>query len=203
MKHLWVVLCLIAFAVTAASAQQFQIDVVYLSDGSTTRGIVVEQIPGAYLKIRTQGGSVLVFKMSEVLKVTTELPQQIPIQKKSPGVALALSFLVVGAGQAYNDEIDMAIVHWLIAAGSLSLVYVGLEDNYFGYDPNDDDHYATIGIIFGLGNWIVSMITAPISAHEINEKYRRSQDITLLRDRLILEPYTSRKARGVMLSLRF
>ena len=56
-------------------AQNWQ-EVVYLKNGSVIRGLVIEQQPGASLKIQTADGSLFVFQMSEVEKITKELPQQ-------------------------------------------------------------------------------------------------------------------------------
>lgn len=48
------------------------VDVVYLKNGGIRRGIIVEQVPGESLKIKTNDGSVYVFKMDEISKITKE-----------------------------------------------------------------------------------------------------------------------------------
>jgi hypothetical protein len=48
------------------------VDVVYLKNGSIIRGIIVEQIPDVSIKIKTADGSLFVFKMSEIEKITKE-----------------------------------------------------------------------------------------------------------------------------------
>lgn len=48
------------------------VDVVYLKNGGVRRGIIIEQVPGESLKIKTNDGSVYVFKMDEILKITKE-----------------------------------------------------------------------------------------------------------------------------------
>jgi len=48
------------------------VDVVYLKNGGVRRGIIIEQIPGKSLKIKTNDGSVYVFKMDEIEKITKE-----------------------------------------------------------------------------------------------------------------------------------
>lgn len=52
-------------------AQEMQ-DVVYLKNGSVIRGMVIEQVPGKSLKIKTADGSVFVYSMEEVEKITKE-----------------------------------------------------------------------------------------------------------------------------------
>lgn len=47
-------------------------EVVYLKNGSIIRGTIVEQIPNLSLKIATSDGSIFVYKMEEVEKITKE-----------------------------------------------------------------------------------------------------------------------------------
>lgn len=58
-----------------AYAQQW-IEVVYLKNGGQIRGVVIEQVPGESLKIQTSDGSIFVFQMSEVEKITKEQIQR-------------------------------------------------------------------------------------------------------------------------------
>lgn len=58
-------------AFTCMHAQALQ-DVVHLKNGSRIKGVVVEQIPNVSLKIRIADGSVFVYPMSEVEKITKE-----------------------------------------------------------------------------------------------------------------------------------
>lgn len=51
------------------------IDVVYLKNGSVIRGMVIEQTPNVSLKIQTKDGSIFVYKMEEVEKMTKELSE--------------------------------------------------------------------------------------------------------------------------------
>lgn len=140
-------------------------EVVYLKNGSVVRGIIVEQIPNETLRIRTQGGSEFVFQMSEVLKITKELPVFEPpspvrlpppgsyIQQKDPTMAAILSFLLPGTGQFYVEERNRAYVHWLVYGVSIGFLVKAAEDNYIifddSYDPDDDDGYGLIGAYCG------------------------------------------------------
>jgi hypothetical protein len=47
--------------------------VVYLKNGSVIRGMIIEQTPNVSLKIQTKDGSIFVYKMEEVSKMTKEL----------------------------------------------------------------------------------------------------------------------------------
>ena len=196
-----------------AEAQGIE-EVVYLKNGSVVRGIIVEQIPNETLRIRTQGGSEFVFQMSEVLKITKELPVVEPsssagrlpppgsyIQQKDPTMAGILSFLLPGAGQFYVEERNKAYVHWLVYIVSIVFVAAAIEDNdIYDRDVDSDDGYAAVGGLAFLINWVVSIVSAPSQARAFNE---RQQAVSLIEDRLLLESYTSGKAQGAMLSLRF
>jgi len=48
------------------------IDVVYLKNGGSVRGMIIEQIPNVQLKIQTNDGSVFVYKFEEIEKMTKE-----------------------------------------------------------------------------------------------------------------------------------
>jgi len=58
--------------VTILFAQNNFQDVVYLKNGSIIRGIIVEQIPNESLKIETADGSLFVFRISDVERMTRE-----------------------------------------------------------------------------------------------------------------------------------
>lgn len=48
------------------------VDVVYLKNGSIIRGIITEVHPNVQIKIKTQDGSIFVFQMDEIEKMTKE-----------------------------------------------------------------------------------------------------------------------------------
>ena len=188
-------------------------EVVYLKNGSVIRGIIVEQIPNETLRIRTRGGSEFVFQMSEVLKITKELPVVEPpsqqdqpppggyIRQKDPAIAFLLSFLISGGGQFYTENYGEGAAHLIVQIVSFGLIVGALEDNdAWGRDYDGDDSIGAVGVLVLLANWIYSMGTAPGQARAFNE---RQQAVSLMEDRLLLESYTSGKAQGAMLSLRF
>ena len=49
------------------------IDVVYLKNGGVIRGMIIEQTPNVQIKIQTKDGSIFVYKMEEIEKMTKEL----------------------------------------------------------------------------------------------------------------------------------
>jgi hypothetical protein len=48
------------------------VEVLYLKNGSIIRGMIIEQIPNEQVKIKTGDGSVFVYTMDQVLKITKE-----------------------------------------------------------------------------------------------------------------------------------
>ena len=77
---LFILLALISFNLFSQSGYR---DVVSLKNGSVIKGVIIEQIPGEKLKIETSDGSLFVYQMSEVAKITKEkIPQ---VQPSQPG----------------------------------------------------------------------------------------------------------------------
>jgi hypothetical protein len=55
-----------------AQIQDKLVDVVYLKNGSRIRGTLIDQDPAKFVKIQTADGSIFVFKIEEIEKVTRE-----------------------------------------------------------------------------------------------------------------------------------
>ncbi len=167
---------------SSAFSQQMQ-DVVYLNDGSVIRGLIIEQVPGVSVTIKTRDGSIFVYKMADVMKMTKEpaMPGAGVVMgtpPKSPGLAFALSFLVVGLGQHYNGEHVKGIIQEVMVIGGCVMVFgAGLSeaeywDPYWGYYYWDRE--LTPWFWIGLGDIMVasiwSVIDAPLSAARINRE---------------------------------
>ena len=58
--------------ITILFAQNNFQDVVYLKNGSMIRGMIIEEVPNESLKIETADGSLFVFSISEIEKITKE-----------------------------------------------------------------------------------------------------------------------------------
>ena len=72
MKHFFLVLMLTIFSLGLTAQESYQ-DVVYLKNGSIIKGTIIEQVPNESIKIQTADGSIFVYKMSEILKMTKEM----------------------------------------------------------------------------------------------------------------------------------
>jgi len=66
-------IAVIILGVTVLMAQTTTKDVVYLKNGSIIKGIIIEMIPDQTIKIQTADGSVFVYNMSDVEKVSKEV----------------------------------------------------------------------------------------------------------------------------------
>lgn len=189
---------LMILVVVPALAQQGLEDVVYLKNGSIIRGIIVEQIPFKSIKISTLGGSELIYTMDEIVRITKEPPIKpkppmisgygpVRMQReKSPGLALGLSFLLVGAGQAYAGEYENAMGHGIVAISCIAAISI-----------TDDSDIQDVALIIGLGNWIWSMVDAPTAVQRFNTKLRRTQR------QLSFAPITNPNQFGAKLALQF
>lgn len=62
------------FLLNITFAQSNLEEVVYLKNGGVIRGVIIEQTPNETIKIQTKDGSVFVYSISEVKKITKEVP---------------------------------------------------------------------------------------------------------------------------------
>lgn len=72
MKRTFVLLIMLLSFCAYSTAQSNYTEVVYLKNGSIIRGVVVEQVPNVSLKIKTADGSIFVYPMNDVEKITKE-----------------------------------------------------------------------------------------------------------------------------------
>lgn len=83
MKKLFILL-IAALACMSLSAQTLK-ECVYLKNGSVIKGIIIEQVPNVSLKIQTADGSIFVYEMDQVEKITKEA---VSVGFSSPAVSL-------------------------------------------------------------------------------------------------------------------
>ena len=81
MKKITLLLVMLFVATFGSIAQNYQ-EVVHLKDGSIIKGLITEQRPNDYLKIRTSSGKVYTLKMYEVDKITKERITERQSQRK-------------------------------------------------------------------------------------------------------------------------
>lgn len=176
-KSILTLICLLILIPELYSQQQME-DVVYLKDGSIIRGMIVEQIPNVTLKIQTRDGSIFVFPMEKVEKITKE-PRKVTYEPqiqsyKSPGVAFVLSFFLPGTGQFYNGDFLKGGIQFGIASVTAIIIWSEIlqEASQPGTHETDEDKILFSYLIFAV-NWVWSFVDAPITANRINKQRRQ------------------------------
>jgi hypothetical protein len=92
-------------------------DVVYLKNGSIIRGIIIEQIPGESLRLKTRDGNIFVFSFDEVERIVKEESIEIREQRVTPITSgsfgmnpdYGVSFGAWLGGEFYIEEFDFYI----------------------------------------------------------------------------------------------
>lgn len=138
-------LLLIIGGIGTSIAQNVQ-EVVYLKNGSVIRGIVVEQVPGESLKIRTNDGSVFAYKMSDVEKITKEVGNSnSQTRSLNNGIGIKAGYkafvdfgYTLGTGIYGSDRIELMTTH-------------GVQINpYLFVGAGTGCHYYTDGAFFSI-----------------------------------------------------
>lgn len=107
MKKILFLLLTIACSTMVASAQMQ--DVVYLKNGGIIRGILVEQIPNESVKIQTKDGSVFVYTLTEIAKITKEnAPKKLKLNNKTQSDILMKYRGEVNVGFALGGKLSVA-----------------------------------------------------------------------------------------------
>ena len=212
-KHLIFIVCLLVFAVAFdASAQQIELDAIFLLNGTAIHGTIIEH-GSDEIKIRTASGSVLIYKMREIATITKvpllSQPQLQP-RRKEPVVGCLLSLFIPGTGQVYNEQYEKGIFFFLCYSVGFGCTIAAYEKNALGnwYLPQENKDLAIIGVLMLLGSSIGSMLDAMYVADEINKRNQqqsRSHLIEFSNDQFTLgvDPMKSRAQLGAMLSFRF
>jgi hypothetical protein len=162
---LMIVLTLISlFLCQDLLAQTNYQDVIYLKNGSIIKGMIIENMPGATVKLQTADGNLFVYNYTDIEKFGKEAvvaKASVIKSEKNPAVSCLLSFLLPGGGQYYNGEITKGAIMTGVYVGSYVLVLAAEEPTPI-----------IIGGIAFFGDYLWSIIDAPISANRINKSNR-------------------------------
>ncbi|MDE0300692.1 MAG: hypothetical protein OXN17_18805 [Candidatus Poribacteria bacterium] len=200
--HIPILIALSILITLPSLAQQALEDVVYLKDGTVIRGIIIKQIPGGSITIRTKDGSQFVYSMHDVSVITKEpvAGSSSYTAQKNPPLALGLSCLLPGLGQFYNEQPEKGVVMFGGSIVGLVMMIAGTEDNIETFagnlDVDDDDGTAILGFIVWGASLGWSMIDAYSAASRINEQKQS-------RVALNLHPAAGPNAIGARFTLRF
>ncbi len=171
---------LVVLLTTSIIAQITQRDVVYLKNGSVIKGAVLEQIPDKTVKIQTADGSIFVFQMSEVERITKEgvPPPAIAAETNAAEPERASGFFSFVAGGAMptgpfakTDDPEGGMAKFGFVAGmeyshiSSGGIYFAIGGSYIMNKVDEDALLkmfgGTTGISADIGSW--NMIVPSIS----------------------------------------
>ena len=128
----------------------------YLKNGSIVKGVIIEQIPGVSIKVETADGSVFVFKVQDVEKLTKERKTGAVAEKKDEPAAVT--------DESAKGRL-MALISqkaFLDSAGQMQMnslsKNLSQDERFFMYNTNKKDN-GGIAIILNLllpsiGSWI-------------------------------------------------
>ena len=198
MLRLIIILLVIQITPTAFAQQQLH-DIIYLDDGTIVLGTIVGSLRGESIRIMTDDGSMLLYESHRVVKIT---PAPQPYLAKSPAVALALSCVLPGLGQLYNEDMGRGLV--VLGADILGFACIVIGNNINREDEKKGYNYSTegneligSGVVLLLLSWGVSMMDAYTSAQDINRQRYLSPSA------LNLQPINTPNGFGVRLAFGF
>lgn len=112
-----------------AFAQSNYQDVVYLKNGSIIKGVIIEQVPNKSIKIETSGGSVFVYKMDEIEKLTKEYLKAKSNNSQNNRETKSKFELgyQIGSGDFGMDRLKLNVLTYYSVSNSFSIGYgIGL-----------------------------------------------------------------------------
>ena len=192
---------LFARGLLAQTYNQQMEDVVYKKNGEVLRGVIIEQVPNQYLKIKLKTGDIFIVDYKDIEKVVKEpsvsqqpKPQTAPPPPPPPSystvqeerarermlIAGALSFFIGwGAGHYYLGKINHGILFTCLNLFSLLLVGVGVGLGGAA-SWSLDSTQATVGFYLAvagaglyIGSWLADWITALVSGHKQIEESKK------------------------------
>ena len=191
-----------AFALFAALSQvpcraQNLEDVIYFKNGAVVHGLIMEEDPALWLKVKTADGSIHTYSMDNVTKVqktaalvTDASPEGAlgsqPSVGQSPGTAFLLSFLVPGLGCYVNGGDDTKVgllCDGLYVGGLVTAVAAGYSTTYvntgLGYTVPTvtTTPFLWVGVGVAFGGWILGMIDAPTYAGNHQPRHNSYGDL--------------------------
>ncbi len=135
---LFIMLCF--FSITNVFSQQ-QEETIFLKDGSIIHGILIEQMSGGSLKIKTHDGNIFVYKMDDIEKISTSSEQNSIYNTRRTGLFYLWHAGIMTAGAIAGDGINESVGQSVFAVGSIvgdrinDIIRIGVGAEYNNY-PN-------------------------------------------------------------------
>lgn len=190
MKRWVVLLAFVVVNVGLVLAQDYKNydDVIYGTDGTVVRGVIIEQVPGVSYKIATKDGNIFLYDALKVERITKEPPVKNHFQddgdrhrydeygrvvyKKSPLWSAVGSFCITGLGQVINGETRKGLLLFGGHAACVATCAVAatFANEGYGGDPELNAGVAVVSLFGAIGIRLYSIIQAPIYASRYNEQ---------------------------------
>ncbi len=190
MKRWVVLLAFVVVNVGLVLAQDYKNydDVIYGTDGTVVRGVIIEQMPGVSYKIATKDGNIFLYDALKVERITKEPPVRGNYQedgnrhsydeygrvvyKKSPLWSAVGSFCITGLGQVINGETRKGLLLFGGHAACVATCAVAatFANEGYGGDPELNAGVAVVSLFGAIGIRLYSIIQAPIYASRYNEQ---------------------------------
>jgi hypothetical protein len=183
----------VSLAQESGQVVQQLLDVIYKSDGSVVKGVIMEQIPGVSYTITTTDGKSLTIDALSIDKITKEpalggsiLTENInhnyyynpylavrydengnPILPLSPTEAMFGSLIVPGLGQIFNGQHGKGLA---LMGGALAGV-LAITAGTAAVGPRWEDVMGYSGLALLVGSYLYSLIDAPLYAKRWNVEH--------------------------------
>lgn len=196
--RLIIILLVIHITPTALAQQQLH-DIIHLDDGTVILGTIVGSLRGESIRIITDDGGMRIYKTYRVVKIT---PAPQPYLAKSPSAALAMSCVLPGLGQFYNEDTGMGFVFLGLDIVSFATIVGGNNINRSNekkgyYYSSEGDEFIAMGVTLLFVSWGLSMLEAYTSAEKINRQQYLSPSA------LNLQPINTPDGFGARLAFGF
>ena len=209
MLRLILVSLVMSFAMDAAQAQVE--DAVYLKDGSFVRGVIIEEVPGQFVKIRLSDNRVLTYNAHQIVEVVRQPKPESVAPRIDAKAAGCLSGCLPGLGQFYIGDYGKGTIQMSMASVGILLIFGGLLgsvlDTYddWGTDSSDGpESVMGVGALLYFGALVWSVTDARSSAEKINDQNERQRQARLIEFHGIeVAPIASRKILGARFAFRF
>src|SRR5689334_13734944 len=94
-------------------------------------------------------------------------------EKKSPGLALLLSFLLPGLGNIYADHAMGAVITWGLIIGGVSIVAWSINETNVQTGQEGNGGAFLLGFFMALGGVVYSLVDSYSSAKDYNRELAR------------------------------
>jgi len=166
------------------SAQQIQ-ETIYLRNGSVIKGNIVEQIPNGSVKIQIADGSLLVYQMSEVERITKERKQSSKKEGRHRGLDFSVDagyhIATKGGGGSISAEIGIGKrfnknFYWGIGTGAFIPTSDGdpsipLTFDFKVYFPLKSTSL-TLGGLFVLDMFLIPLVILPLEVESTKQQLK-------------------------------